>query len=239
MQEYAVHRITDGFWDILDVRVRCLLFEGQEHSVLVDTGFGTGNLAETVRMLTKKPVMLVNTHADIDHIGKNADFGPAHMHPAEFALYHSGAFVKSPVVPLWEGDVLDLGKRKLEVIHIPGHTPGSIALLDRANRFLIGGDSIATGPIHMFGSTRDFPAYIASMQKLLSIADAFDVVYQSHFTLEVNPSILHTLLEGAKQTYAGKIEGVAPELDNRLYTKAKLYTYKDISFWGSVDGYND
>ncbi len=237
MDNYIVNKVTDGFWEIVDIRVRCLLFEGTERAILVDTGFGTGDLASVVKGLTKKPLTLVTTHADGDHIGKNADFGPAHMHPGEFAQYYGGAFVNSPVVPLWEGDVLDLGGRKFEVIHIPGHTPGSIALLDRDNRILIGGDSIATGPIHMFGSARNFPAYIASMEKLQAMASAFDVVYQSHFDLEVSPSILSTLIEGAKQAFSGKIEGVAPEPDNRLYGRCKLYSYKDISFWGNVNGY--
>jgi glyoxylase-like metal-dependent hydrolase (beta-lactamase superfamily II) len=40
------------------------------------------------------------------------------------------------------GDKLKLGKRQFEVLHLPGHTPGSIGLYDRSSRLLLTGDSI-------------------------------------------------------------------------------------------------
>ena len=41
-----------------------------------------------------------------------------------------------------QGDIIDLGDRPLKIIDIPGHTPGSIAILDVKNRVLISGDSV-------------------------------------------------------------------------------------------------
>jgi len=231
LDNYLVRELAENFFSIEDGGVRCFLASGEKRAVLIDTGFGTGDLAGLVKSLTSMPPMLVITHADIDHIGGNGIFGAAHMHPSEFAHYQAGAFSKSPVAPLWEGDVLDLGGRSFEVIHIPGHTPGSIALLDSENRILIGGDSVQPGPIHMFGSARNFPAYIASMEKLQAMADSFDTVYASHFNLEVPVSILPTLIEGAKQIMKGNIEGVTPEASHRLFGKCKLYTYHEVSFW--------
>ncbi len=237
MENYLINKISDGFWSIEDGRVRCFLVEGKDRAILVDTGFGTGDLASLVLSITSKPLTLVITHADGDHIGANRGFSRAHMHPSEFALYNSGAFAGCPVAPLWEKDVLDLGGRCFEIIHIPGHTPGSIVLLDRANRILIGGDSIQPGPIHMFGAARNFPGYIASMEKLQAMTDSFDIVYASHYDLEVPVSMLSTLIEGAKRIFSGEIAGIEPEPDNRLYGKSKLYTYECVSFWGNLAGY--
>ncbi len=59
---------------------------------------------------------------------------------------------------LWEGTVIDLGFWKFEVILTPGHTPGSIMLLDREKRLLISGDTIQAGDIYMFGPGRNLPA---------------------------------------------------------------------------------
>ena len=68
---------------------------------------------------------------------------------------------KGRVLPAFEGDIIDLGERKLEVIHVPGHTPGSITLLDREERCLIGGDPVQIdGEIYMFGLHRDMEAYV-------------------------------------------------------------------------------
>lgn len=239
-KNYVVTKISEGFWTIWDIRVRCFLIEGEERALLVDTGFGHGDLASVVNELTSKPITLVNTHTDWDHTGKNEAFGPAHMHPSGFAEYYSsgkGKFAGFPVAPLWEGDVIDIGGRSFEVIHTPGHTCGSIALLDRANRILIGGDSIVSCHVFMAGPARNFPAYIASMEKLLKLSKDFDVIYSSHYDLKIAPSILPTLIEAANLIFQGEIEGVDPEQNSNHYGECKLYTYKNVSFWGNVDGY--
>lgn len=55
------------------------------------------------------------------------------------------------ISPIKEGDVIDLGDRPLKIIDLPGHTPGSIAVLDVKNRVLISGDSVQDSNIYMFG----------------------------------------------------------------------------------------
>ena len=63
--KYEVIKLNDTSWSIEDDMVRALLFEGTERALLVDTGFGNGNIREVVEGLTGKSVMLVTTHADI------------------------------------------------------------------------------------------------------------------------------------------------------------------------------
>lgn len=48
---------------------------------------------------------------------------------------------------LEQGDVIDLGDRRLEVLHLPGHSPGSIGLLDRENGLFFPGDAIYRGQL--------------------------------------------------------------------------------------------
>lgn len=109
---------------------------------------------------------------------ENVDFDP----PGEMmiralphAKYDPGSYVLHPVTPtrrLLDGDRIDLGDRTLTVLHLPGHTPGSIALLDATNRILFTGDVIYD-PLdildNLVGScTAD---YKTSMRRLLT----FDV----------------------------------------------------------------
>ena len=44
-----------------------------------------------------------------------------------------------------EGDTVDLGDRRLTVLHLPGHSPGSIGLLDERNGVLLSGDTLYAG----------------------------------------------------------------------------------------------
>ena len=117
------------------------------------------------------------------------------------------------------------------MIHIPGHTPGSIALLERNQRFLIGGDSVQPGPIYMFGSARDMPTYIQSMEKLNAMRRLFDTVYASHGEPDVNPSIIPALAEGARQVLAGNVQGTELDRGNANHGKCKLYSTGGVQFF--------
>ena len=158
-------KINENSWRIEDSGVRFFLLTGEERALLVDSGRNIDNAREIAESLTTLPVMLVNTHADGDHVAGNGKFDAFYMHPDEEPNYRRGDR-KGTILPICEGDVLDPGGRPLEVIHLPGHTPGSIALLDRKNRVLISGDPIQDGNLFMFGPGRDMPDYIASLERL-------------------------------------------------------------------------
>lgn len=213
MAMYEVFELDNGCWRIEENGVRCFLLTGDKRAVLIDTGFGTGDLKAEVAKLTGLPVMLINTHADGDHIGCNHQFEACHMHPAEFDRYQQkkGDDV-TPPLPLWEGETVDLGGRVLEVILLAGHTPGSIALLDRQSRTLYSGDSVQNGSIFMFGPGRNLAAYIASMEKLLQMVDLFDVVHPSHSGVGLDGGIVAQLLEGARQIQRGAVAGEPAEV---------------------------
>jgi glyoxylase-like metal-dependent hydrolase (beta-lactamase superfamily II) len=204
---YEVVKLGEGSWRIEDNGVRALLFAGSERALLVDTGFGNGNIKEVVEGLTDLPVMLVNTHADGDHTGCNALFEQAHIHPSEYAFYLAGAAPGSKVSPLWDGDEIDIGGRSFEVIHIPGHTPGSIALLDRANRVLVAGDSVSATPIFIFGEMRSLRAMELSLRKLDSMKGAFDEIYPAHGPFPLGPDAPGKLAAGARRVLDGEVEG--------------------------------
>ncbi len=68
-----------------------------------------------------------------------------------------------------EGDVIDLGDRRFEVLHLPGHSPGSIGLWEAATGTLFSGDAIYDGPLLDELSGSDIPAYRATMERLLEL----------------------------------------------------------------------
>ena len=227
--KYDAIQIGENKWRIEENFVRAFLFKGGERAMLVDSTNGTGDLKAVAESLVGgMPVMLVNTHADSDHIGCNAQFEHAYMHPAEFAYY---ALKSKPgdaaPKPLQDGEVIDLGGKKFEVILIPGHTSGSIALLDREDRILVSGDTIV-GRVYAFGLVRNVAALAASLERLAGCYwDAFDTVYPAHGNHETDKAFILKELACAKAHLAGEIEGADPGrvvLEPPDYRAAALYS---------------
>jgi glyoxylase-like metal-dependent hydrolase (beta-lactamase superfamily II) len=78
------------------------------------------------------------------------------------------------------GGTVDLGGRLLEIAAVPGHTPSSIALYDRARRQLFAGDFIYPSTLYAFlpGSSRH--AYLASVRRLQALVDPDARIYTAH-----------------------------------------------------------
>lgn len=199
-------QINENTWRMEDNGVRFFLLTGTESALLIDSGMQTPNAWEIVEKITDLPLQMLNTHADPDHISGNVMFETVLMSPMEEQLYRSQGG-KGEIIPVKGGDIIDLGDRPLEIIDLPGHTPGSIAILDVKNKVLIGGDSIQDGRIYMFGEHRNLEMYIESMTKLFKYEGRFDTIYPSHSTFPVSPDLIPKLIDGAKQILAKTATG--------------------------------
>jgi glyoxylase-like metal-dependent hydrolase (beta-lactamase superfamily II) len=87
----------------------------------------------------------------------------------------------APTRVLQEGDVLDLGNRALEVLHLPGHSHGCIALYDRRAGALFSGDVIYDGELLDELHCSDIPTYIASYERLQRLP--IGTVYPGHYAI--------------------------------------------------------
>lgn len=83
-----------------------------------------------------------------------------------------------PTRVLEEGDVIDLGDRAFEVLHLPGHSPGSIGLWEAATGILFSGDAIYDGPLLDDIPGADVKAYRTTMERLLTLP--VQVVHGGH-----------------------------------------------------------
>ena len=219
-------QMNENTWRIEDGMVRMFLLSGTKEALLVDSGMNTPNAKEIAESITELPVKLINTHADGDHIAGNEAFSEFYMHPKEEANYRFRGKA-GKIIPVQQGNVLDLGDRPLEIIDLPGHTPGSIGILDVKNKVLIGGDSIQDGRIFMFGEQRNLPDYIMSMEKLSAYEGRFDEVYASHSTVSVKPDIIPKLIAGAKKILSGEATG--EEID-MFGNSVMLYQFEFAGF---------
>lgn len=141
---------------------------------------------------------LINTHLHIDHV-----FGDRYVktrygvavsaHPADAPLAEritqQAQMFRLPIDTdnveienrLNDGDILRLGNEELKVIHVPGHSPGGIALYAPASGFVISGDSLFAGSI---GRTDlpggDYATLIKSIREKLLTLPPETIVYPGH-----------------------------------------------------------
>jgi hydroxyacylglutathione hydrolase len=134
-------------------------------AIVIDPGDEAERIAEVVRRHGLTVSHIVHTHAHIDHIGGSAEFkrlcgGQASLHKGDQWLYEHldmqgqmiGMSVTEAVAldaPLEEGDRFDLGSDKLEVLHTPGHSPGSctFVLECEGRQIVFAGDTLFAGSI--------------------------------------------------------------------------------------------
>ena len=109
---------------------------------------------------------------------------------------------------LHDGDVIDLGRRQLEVIHTPGHSDDSIMLLDRTNRSLFTGDTFY--PDHLFAFIDDdsggsnLQIYEETMAEIAKFSAELDYLYCSHTKPLVDPSVLNDAAKAFTEVIRGE-----------------------------------
>ncbi len=221
--ELKTIKIDDSFYCIDDFS-RQFFFIGTEKILLVDTGFGKVDLTARIREYSDLPIEVVLTHGHVDHIGGLNQFGECYANERDFSMLPEDIRRK----PLKEGDKIDIGNFVFEVIEIPGHTEGSIVLLEKNRKFLIAGDSVQEGPIFMFGDVSKFDDYIASMEKLNKFKKDIRTIYSAHNTLSYGPEYIKYCIDDAKLFKAGKIIPTESEVMGKM---RKTYRGKHVSFF--------
>ncbi|MBV5336323.1 MBL fold metallo-hydrolase, partial [bacterium] len=162
----------------------------------------------------ERPLLAVASHSHFDHIGNHHEFEHRAAHAAEAhiladptnAATMADAYARDDIFeafpPGWnaalyrvepapvnrilaDGDVIDLGDRRFEVIHAPGHSPGSIALWEAAAGILFAGDAVYDGPLSADAYHSDPTAYLATMERLARLP--VRVVHGGHFPSFAGP----------------------------------------------------
>ena len=223
-----VIKINKNTWHIEDGMVRFYLLCGSEKAALIDTGMNCPDAKQIAEGLTNLPLILINTHADPDHISGNGAFDEFYMSPNEEENLRAHN-AKGEIHPIHEGDVIDLGGRELLIVDIPGHTPGSIGIIDKNNRVFISGDSVQNSNIFMFGQGRNLNQYIESLKHLSKYEDQFDDIYPMHGTFPVHKDLIPKLIQGAQAILDGKAQEYAQPV-NMFGNEVTLYKFDYAGF---------
>ena len=108
-----------------------------------------------------------------------------------------------PTVLVHDGDEIDLGDRVLEVIYTPGHSPGSMCLLDREKRILFTGDHFFPGPLYAHPADVNIEDYIASNEKLCGRIVEYDYLCSGHNDPWVGSEVIPRVSEAFETIFGG------------------------------------
>jgi len=234
---FKLREVASKVWTIHDnTQVASYLVEGKDKSILIDTGWGIGNLKELVQSITQLPVMVVFTHGHPDHVCGAFQFSDLYISKDDKNLLKSfynketrtkiiDYSLKGPyplgfskeewinaqidnVSPIQDGDIFDIGERELKVIAVPGHTAGSLCLLDEEEGLLFSGDSVQATPVLIHLDTSlSLTTYFNSLTYLYSLKDEYSTIFPSHGETPVNNTVLEDLFNGVSDVLEGKIRG--------------------------------
>ena len=136
--------------------------------------------ADTVRdrLQGTNPRYILLTHNHMDHLGALAELRTQLKIPVAVHASDTGNLPSPPEMLLNDSDIISCGNISLQVLHTPGHTPGSLCF--KVGKYLLAGDTIFPGGPGKTGSPSNFSQIMKSItEKIFTLADDTQI-YPGH-----------------------------------------------------------
>ncbi len=245
---YTSEKVTEHITRIRDCTSVCMyLIEGEVSALLVDTGYGLGDLRGYVESLTDKPYTVVCTHGHVDHASGAAAFDEVYMSGMDTDLFWRHTTIKErlrflrdasdafdclteedfvpqrtkPFLELKDGQEFDLGGLTIRAMHVPGHTAGMMVLLDVEERVAFFGDACGVFTLTVYEESSSVSEYLKSLKRLAEHEDEFDRVLRQHGTCESPKEILRGNIELCEQIIAREDDHMPYDLMGQAVFLAK------------------
>ena len=239
------------------------LLEGSEKALLIDTGYALGDIRAFAEKLTDKPIELINTHFHPDHAGGNghwpwvyvSDSWAVDAKSIEKTVGDPSAlpYPDYEKVAVTDGDIIDLGGRKIEIMKAADcHSYSSLYLLDRKERMLFMGDEIDSWQVLLYDNSNDpetashfdtrtaLAHYKVNLLRVKALDSEYDWLMGNHNGAPLDKSYIDDFLGLIDGVYSGESEicakldhkyiemdPVAPRLCRIRYKKASAFVFKD------------
>ena len=234
----SIHPVAEGVWRFHEASpfsaVDAYLVVGADRAVMIDALESCTGLVEEARKLTDRPLSLAVTHGHFDHGGAALDEFiqagcPVYMELEDIPVLEEHRHMRWP-----EGtfhpypEAFDLGGVKLEAYRLPGHTQGSVVLLDRENARLYSGDAVGSGGFWMqLEECLPFQTFLENLRafraRLEPLSDV--TLYPGH--IDQSPVPLTTAyLDDVETAVVDVLEGRAPDNDQVMQLNGKTLPFR-------------
>lgn len=200
---FALREVAPGIHAIGEPRFHQInwnyLVLGKERALLFDTGPGVRDILQVVKALTPLPLTAMPSHMHFDHTGNITRFFDVAVadlpllrafekdgmlqEPGNLFLGHYEGMKWTPFrVSQWlpPGHVIDLGGRRLEVIHTPGHSPDHVALWDKEADVLLAADFLYLGALYAQVAGSNLADYERVCESLLTRIGPKSRIFGAH-----------------------------------------------------------
>ena len=209
--DLTISQLEDHVWVVETTdKTTMYIIEGKDKAMLIDTGTKCEKLDEVIQQITRKPLYVVVTHAHSDHDGNIGYFKEIYLHPADTVLLDKS--YKGIIHFVKDGDVFDLGGKKIEVSHMPAHTPGSIVLLDKKAGSCYSGDAFGSGQVWLqLRPYAPMSTYVNSCKKMEKLMDeGITKIYCGHYPY-VKKAYNKQYITEMRQLAEALVNGTAPK----------------------------
>ncbi|MDO5407877.1 MAG: MBL fold metallo-hydrolase [Eubacteriales bacterium] len=212
----------------------CFLLAGAGEAVMIDAGQDTHDIRKYAERLCGLPVhAVINTHSHFDHTGGNGFFDRVYItkaasasakntigcgDPADYPMDYEFSYIE-------DGDVLEFGGRRLQIIELDCHSQGNIAVLDLSERLLFSGDEIDSGQVLLLPGFGEKPGelyardastvetFLRTVRRLQAVRGQFDYIMPGHNGAPVDKCYLDMFEQLAQRImdgYEGDIDLSSP-----------------------------
>jgi len=196
------------------------IIEGSKKAMLIDTGTKCEKLDSVIRLITQKPLLVMITHIHPDHAGNIKYFDKIYFHPGDTVLMRTMKVAYNGKVNyVNDGEKFDLGGTTIEAFFTPGHTPGSIVLLDREKGNCYSGDAFGSGQVWMQLQPHvSMAIYAESCRKMEALMDhGITKIYCGHYPY---------VKKAFDKSYMTEMRTLAEQLSQGTAPEGKPYAVK-------------
>ncbi len=190
------------------------LVKGVEQDILIDTGYGFGDLLSVIRKISDKEIIVINTHGHPDHVGSNNLFNTVYQSPNAKKDFRE-AFGKKinsnyEINEIKDGKTVEIAGINLTFWECPSHSYSDVIILEERDRVLFAGDIIDPEQVLFveYDDNKDtyidrIKLHLDSMNMIKNISDKFDMICPSHNGTPVEKSYLDGIIELDKKVING------------------------------------
>lgn len=221
---FQVEPVTERIIRIAMPYVCCYLIIGDEEAVLLDCGWGYGDIKALAKSLTDRPITLVLSHGNIDHVGGASQFDIVYLNENDFNFvdsqtdvslcrkilathvpvdFQEGTDLWQPArsqsyTPLTEDSIFDLDNHTLQPYHLPGHSLGCMVFIIPEESMAIFGDAISHPTLMSLDHSTDIQTHYDAMVRFSAHEHLYQRVLVNHETFELDKIVLENNIKLAK-----------------------------------------
>lgn len=249
MELFRSEKVTKAITRIVMPYVCAYLIEGKEKAILLDTGFGYGDLKAFVDDLTDLPYEVILTHGHPDHAGGSVQFDQVYLNPKEFTAADKDCSIENrrairqyvtrkigPIedeldkwlpqrqgnfTPLNEKQSFDLVGITVLPILVPGHSQGIMSFIIKEERVAIFGDACSDPTLLNLDASTKIREHLQGLLHLRSFEKLFDRVLINHSDFHLPKEVLANNILLAQNIIHGVDERIRIRMTGKISYSAR------------------